>query len=87
MARGTRDKLMPPPGTVVPRCVVPAGAPAWVTAELLSETIRVWQPYYAESLTVQDALGMILDVGNLFDVLSQGDRHEAVRRTGPSQQS
>jgi hypothetical protein len=51
---------------------VPAGAPAWVTAELIQETIRVWQPYYADPLTADDALAIILGVGRLFEVLSRG---------------
>ena len=85
MARGTREKSMPLTHTV-PVCVVPAGAPHWVTPELLTRTIEVWQPYYADSLTADDALGMILNVGNLFAVLSERDHREAVRSTGPSQQ-
>jgi hypothetical protein len=47
---------------------VPAGAPRWVTPELLADTLRVWQPYYG-SLTPQDGLSIILNVSNLFDVL------------------
>ena len=31
--------------------VVPAGTPDWITAELIAQTIRVWQPYYAAVLT------------------------------------
>ena len=52
----------------VPVLAVPAGAPRWVTPELLADTLRVWQPYYGE-LTSQDALTIIMNVGNLFDVL------------------
>ena len=53
-----------------PRCPlpVPAGAPRWVTPELLADTLRVWQPYYG-NLTSHDALSIITNVGNLFDVL------------------
>ena len=47
---------------------VPAGAPHWVTPELLADTLRVWQPYYG-NLTSHDALSIITNVGNLFDVL------------------
>ena len=47
---------------------VPAGAPRWVTPELLADTLRVWEPYYG-SLTPQDGLNIILNVSNLFDVL------------------
>ena len=48
---------------------VPPGAPSWVTAELIAETLRVWQPYYRTPLTPEDALEMIIGVGQLFDVL------------------
>ena len=52
----------------LPPVAVPAGAPPWVTPELVADTLRVWQPYYG-NLTSEDALGIILNVGNLFDVL------------------
>ena len=58
-----------PRGEMLPRQApqtVPPGVPRWVTAELLAETIRVWQPYYSEPLTAEDALAMILSVGQLF---------------------
>jgi hypothetical protein len=55
-----------PPGNLA--LAVPAGAPRWVTPELLADTLRVWQPYYG-SLTSQDALAIIMNVGSLFDVL------------------
>jgi hypothetical protein len=48
------------------------GLPSWITPELISETIRAWQPYYAQPLTVQDAIGILLSVGNLFAVLAEG---------------
>ncbi len=47
---------------------VPAGAPRWITPELLADTLHVWQPYYG-TLTPQDGLSIILNVSNLFDVL------------------
>lgn len=49
----------------------PAGAPTWVTAELMEKTIRVWQRFYPEPLTVEDALGIILNVSGLVEVISQ----------------
>lgn len=66
---------------------VPAGASGWVTVELLEQTRRVWQPYYREPLNELDLLEMILGVGRMLDLLSQGTDHETVRRTGPRQQS
>lgn len=46
---------------------VPAGAPSWVDAQLIEQTIRVWQPYYAEPLTPEDALAIIQSVGRLIE--------------------
>lgn len=52
--------------------VVPAGAPPWVTRELIDRTIRVWQPYYREPLKPEDALAMILGVAELHRVIGKG---------------
>ena len=57
---------------------VPAGLPDWITADLIAETLRVWQPYYSEPLTPEDAIGILLNVGGLFTALSGGD-HAACR--------
>jgi hypothetical protein len=51
--------------------IVPAGTPEWVTAELIEQTIRVWQPYYKSRLTPDDAVTMILNVGRLYEVFSR----------------
>jgi hypothetical protein len=52
---------------------LPPGAPAWVTTELLASAIAVWQPYYSELLTDQEALDLVLGVGRLFDALGDAD--------------
>ena len=52
--------------------IVPAGAPDWITPELVEATIRVWQPYYEAILTPDEAVTMILNVGRLYGVLSSG---------------
>ena len=54
------------------RSIVPAGAPDWITPELVEETIRVWQPYYAEVLSPEEAVTMIQSVGRLYQALSSG---------------
>jgi hypothetical protein len=54
------------------KSIVPAGAPDWITPELVEATIRVWQPYYEEVLTAEEAVTMILTVGRLFEALSSG---------------
>jgi hypothetical protein len=51
--------------------VAPPGAPAWVTPALIAQTIKTWQPYYETRLTSDDALAMILNVGQLFAALWQ----------------
>ena len=45
---------------------VPDGAPDWVTPELIHETIRVFQFFYPQRLTADDALEMILNVARIF---------------------
>lgn len=65
----------------------PTGAPAWVTADLIARTIRVWQRYYDVQLTMEDALAMILNVAGLVEVIAQGDRHETIRCLGSGEQS
>jgi hypothetical protein len=52
------------------KSIVPAGAPDWITAELIEATIRTWQPYYKDVLTPEEAVTMILTVGRLYDALS-----------------
>ena len=52
--------------------IVPAGLPDWITAELIEETIRVWQPYYASILTPEEAVTMIQNVGRLYQAISSG---------------
>ena len=47
----------------------PPGSPAWVTSELLRDTIETWRPYYPEQLTVTDALDILLAVSRLVDTI------------------
>ena len=55
---------------------VPPGAPRWVTPELLADTLRVWQHYYDEDLTTNDALAIIGNVGRLYDTLRRHSDEE-----------
>jgi hypothetical protein len=48
---------------------VPEGAPPWITAELIADTLETWQPYYSDPLTANDALEILLSVGHLIDAL------------------
>ena len=63
---------------------VPIGAPSWVTAELIEQTLKVWQPFYADQLIPEDALEMIMGVDQLFGVMSRDKSHEKIRSTGQS---
>lgn len=52
---------------------LPPGTPAWITPELVQRTIRVWQPFYPSSLTLDDAVTILSSVGRLFQILSRDD--------------
>lgn len=56
-----------------------AGAPLWVTPELIQHTLQVWQPFYDHQLIPEDALEIIMNVGHVFEALSSGVEHEAIR--------
>lgn len=45
---------------------LPQGLPPWITAELIQETIEVWQPYYEKTLTPKDAAAIIRNVAILL---------------------
>lgn len=58
------------PDTANPKNMeLPPGTPAWVTEELLAQTLETWQPYYEHSLTPHDALEILFSVTELFDRL------------------
>ena len=69
-----------------PTTQVPAGAPAWVTPELIEQTLRVWQPFYQHQLIPNDALEIIRGVAGIVDVLSSGADYETVRCIGSREQ-
>ena len=70
MSRSNRKKDCVAPDDA--KSIVPAGTPDWITAELIEATIRVWQPHYDTTLTVDDAVTMLLNVGRLYRALSSG---------------
>jgi hypothetical protein len=51
--------------------LLPAGAPDWVTEDLIIETLETWQPYYNGSLTVEDALEILIGVTKLFEIIHE----------------
>jgi hypothetical protein len=84
MPRSKRqDGRQPAPNGEV---AVPAGAPAWITAQLLQATIETWQPHYERPLTPEDALEILLNVDRLLAFLEDSgvekDRKE-IPRVGP----
>lgn len=71
----------PVPARVYP-AVVPAGAPSWVTAELIQDTLRTLQAEYPERLNPDDALVMILSISRLFDVDRDGPGRDEPNKVG-----
>ena len=55
-----------------PRRVQPTteSAPAWVTQELIEQTIRVFQPIYGP-LTTADAIEIIYNAGRLIEIVQR----------------
>ena len=43
--------------------------PDWITDELIQQTLKIWQPYYSDRLTDDDAIVIIKNVGVLFECL------------------
>jgi hypothetical protein len=46
--------------------------PEWITPALIAETKAVWRPYYAEDLTDEQAVALLIPVGVLYEVLFTG---------------
>ena len=61
--------------------VRPEGAPTWITARMIGNTIETWQPYYAKPLTEEDAVGILIAVDRLATALGEQDG-EAVSGSG-----
>jgi|GEM_PF-4075045 len=47
---------------------VPPGAPAWVTPDLIRDTLQIMSVYYEDRLTPMDALAMLITVGQLAEL-------------------
>lgn len=48
---------------------LPAGTATWITPELVTLTLKVWQPFYRERLSAKDAVAMLAAVGRLLPFL------------------
>jgi len=66
--------------------VVPSGAPAWVTPELIAHTLRVWQRFCEQPLTPDDALEIIMGAGQLIQSFS-GNQVNGRDLAAPGEQS
>ena len=49
---------------------LPSGTPAWVTPTLLESTIRLWSRRFGAPVSSADAIGILVRVGHLLDVLA-----------------
>lgn len=47
--------------------LLPPGTPSWITTELVTKTLQVWQPHYDYPLTIQEAVDMVNAVGRLWN--------------------
>jgi hypothetical protein len=81
-----RDDRSPPKLATHAMATVPAGAPPWITPELIEHTLRVWQPFYEHQLIPEDALEIIMSVDLVAELLSSGGRHETIRSPGSREQ-
>jgi hypothetical protein len=52
-------------------CTIPDGLPVWITPQLVHLTLKVWQRYYAETLSNDDAVTILLNAGRLLSALSR----------------
>lgn len=52
---------------------LPQGSPAWITPELIAQTIDTWAPYYDDNLTPECALEILMAADRLFCVLEHID--------------
>ena len=84
-----------------PRKSLSGPLPGWITPELIAETRAVWQPYFTEELTDEQAVALLIPVGVLYEILytgeadhaedqgddeDDGDGDEEVHRARPRQQ-
>jgi hypothetical protein len=48
---------------------LPQGTPPWITTDLISQTLRAWQPLSTKHLTEEDAVAILLNVGHLYEAV------------------
>jgi len=50
---------------------LPLDTPVWITPELVELTQKVWQPYYSNELSVNDAITILRNASDLLAVLAR----------------
>lgn len=53
-----------------PAFELPPGTPNWISAEMVLETLRVWQPKYQKPLTTEDAISILTNAARLLRALT-----------------
>jgi len=51
---------------------------------VIEDTLRTFQPLYSHDMTIDEAVGILLNLGNLFRIL-KGDPNEEVETEAGSQ--
>ena len=63
---------------------LPPGAPEWVSEALIRTTLETWQPLTDKVLTPDDALAMLINISQLYEVVGltspEEDNHEEIHR-------
>ena len=54
------------------------GAPNWITPEAVEDTLKTFRPHYGEQMTPEDALGILLNMGQLFELIDKEPRRLSV---------
>jgi len=70
MSRRNRTTDCRKPESEASRLRLPEGTPTWITPELVELTVKTWQPYYPQPLTIDEAIDMIRSVGRMWEALS-----------------
>lgn len=67
---------------------LPAGTPAWVTTELIEQTLTVWQPRYESPLSTEDAVRILVCASQLMRTLvDEGAASDSVDPSKKDKQS
>ena len=55
---------------------LPPGTPHWITTDLITQTLRVWQPLSRRHLTEEDAVTILLNIGHLYEAVGLLERED-----------